>query len=194
MISKRRFDWQNFVRPGWRLSARNVETQEVTEIGFIDADPETKELRGVSLPDGEYELVVKHSSLFWKDARDRAVRRFSVRSGDNETYIPLMENLRASIRNGVTAIRWSSEFFADIAYGIWFSPNSPVDVAGPPDAVQPALDGVTEYVFERKQTGPEYVAVAALREERQGAAAEIFLDWNAAPPPRPGDQIVFETE
>lgn len=186
-----RFDRRAFVRPGWRLSARNLETNDLTELGFVDA--ETKNLSGVYLPDGQYELIVRTSSVYWKDAFDRSVRRFSVsNNASSPDMIPQVEKLRSSVSGGSTVIRWSAESCKDIVFGLWFSKYSPVDTSGAPTTICVAHDGITEYSYTRRQDGPEYLAVAAMRDEQMGRSSQIYLDYSDEPPRRPDDQVIIE--
>jgi hypothetical protein len=77
------FHHRAFVRPGWKLLAKNIITDELFDIGFIDADVSEWVLQDIALPDGAYEISVLTSSLFWKDAHAPTAcprRRYNVRS------------------------------------------------------------------------------------------------------------------
>jgi hypothetical protein len=102
------FAWQSFVRPGWRVLARNIATDESHDLGFIDAESPERSLSNILLPDGEYEISVLTSSLFWKDCFDRTIRTISIRPNAPVSPLPLIYNLRSSIGEGMTTIRWSA--------------------------------------------------------------------------------------
>ncbi len=203
-----RFDWKAIVgtmfryrhrskvMAGWRVLARNLETDEVAELGFIDADSETKELTGVELLDGVYEITVLTSSLFWKDARDHNFVTITVGGDESISPLPTITNLRSSVQLGTTNILWSANVteMADCTFGLWFSRVSPVDVKRPPDTTVWYSPFQTEYSTTFSQHEPCYVAIAAMRETEMGKVHEMFLDWSNTPPRKPDDVIVMTND
>ena len=181
---------------GWRIFARNPETDVVTEIGFIDADSETKELTGVELLDGVYEITVLTSSLFWKDARDQKFVTITVGGDESISQLPTIYNLRSVVQLGTTHIHWSANVteMADCAFGLWFSNVSPVDTKRPPDTTVWYSPQMTEYQTTFSQHEPCYVAIAAMCETEMGKTHEMFLDWSTDKPHAPDDVIVMTND
>ena len=56
-------------------------------LGWINEESDNRTIENVSLPDGDYEIVVLTSKLFWKDAREHVVRTISIRSGRKRLHI-----------------------------------------------------------------------------------------------------------
>lgn len=192
-----RWRWQSLVRPGWRIIARNLATMEQVELGFIDFDAKDRSLSDVVLPDGEYEISVLTSSLFWTDARDRHVRTLVLPTGENATTFPTLYNLRSAVSGGATGIYWSATYseIDDCVFGIWYSPESPVDTDREPDATVWYNSSMTEYQAVIVQSERQYVAVAAMKvgENREiGKVHELFLDWSDRPLRAPDDVIVLD--
>jgi hypothetical protein len=197
---------QAFVRPGWRIIAKNILTSETRDLGFIDqaSDADTSPpsavccLPSVSLPDGDYEISVLTSSLFWKDASDFEVRLLSIRSGEEVSSLPLIYNLRASVSQGETTIHWSASGsdVEDCVFGVWYSSQSPVPTDGPPSETVWHFSELTEYQTSFRQSAPCYAAVAAMKpgdEPEIGKVHELFLDWKSTPP-RPPDDVIVTNE
>ena len=184
---------QAFVRPGWRIIARSISTGETTELGFIDADSQS--LKDIALPDGDYEISVLTSSLFWKDCQERIVRTITVGDDIEISALPLIYNLRASISQGFTLIEWSASQNAvdDCQFCMWFSEEIPVDVNRPPDATVLYSDLQTEYRYSYLQSAPAYLAIAAMRSDEHGKIHELFLDWSSVPPRSPDDIVLLDT-
>jgi len=130
---------QAFVRPGWRIIAKNILTDEVLDLGFIDTESDNLALEGIFLPDGDYEISVLTSSLFWKDASDFDVRLLSIRPGEEVSSLPTIYNLRSSISQGETPIYWSASpsDTTDCVFGVWYDSNSPVSTEKHP--AEPSL-------------------------------------------------------
>ena len=190
------FAWQAMVRPGWRVLARNIETDETHDLGFIDADRPERLLSNIFLPDGEYEISMLTSSLFWQDCFDRTIRTISVRPNVTVSPLPLVYNLRSSIGEGMTTIRWSANpsEVADCVFGIWYSSESPVDVTRPPDNTVWYSNTMTEYQTSFQQNAPAYVAIAPIRTgdlAEIGIVKELYLDWNNTPPRAPDDVVLL---
>ncbi len=187
---------QSLVRPGWRILARNLFTEEMTELGFISADAGNPVLEDVFLPDGEYEISVLTSSLFWKDAADTSIRTIVVGSDSEISPLPTIYNIRSAVQNGVTNIQWSAakSEVEDCLFGVWYSSESPVDTDRPPDATVWYSPFMTEYQTSFEQHAPAYAAVAALRpgnETEKGKVHELYLDWSSIPPRAPDDVVVL---
>jgi hypothetical protein len=190
-----RYRHWSLVPPGWKIVAKNIERGESFDLGFIEVDNPV--LENVFLPDGDYEISVLTSSLFWKDCLDRTVRTISIRPGEEVTPLPTIYNLRSAVLNGVTTIRWSANQsgLGDCVFGIWYSSDSPVDVMRTPDTTVWYYPSQTEYVTTFRQNAPAFVAVAAIRtgdESETGKVHELFLDWNDVPPRRPDDVILWD--
>ncbi len=129
---------QSFVRPGWRIVAKNLETEQLFDLGFIDADAEDRSIvietdfsstfddqrpsgagdgngaaapiRGEAarFPDGVYEIFILTSSLFWRDARDGNIRTITVGADPEISPLPVIHNLRSAVADGATTIYWSA--------------------------------------------------------------------------------------
>jgi len=190
---------QAFVRPGWRIIAKNIETGEFLDLGFIDGESENRSLEGIFLPDGDYEVSVLTSSLFWKDASDFDVRLLSIRPGEEVSSLPTIYNLRSSISQGETTIYWSASpsEVEDCVFGVWYSANSPVPTDGPPTETVWYFSEMSEYQMSFRQSAPCYVAVAAMRpgdNPEIGKVHELYLDWKSTPPRPPDDVVVIDTK
>ncbi|GHT38062.1 hypothetical protein FACS189427_11870 [Planctomycetales bacterium] len=193
---------QSLVRPGWKILARNLLTDECFDMGFIDADSSDHSLTNVFLPDGDYEVSVLTSSLFWNDCADRSVRTIAVRDDIEITPLPVIYNLRSSISQGTTTIQWSANQSGidDCVFGLWYSSESPVDTNRPPDETVWYFPTQSEYMATFQQHEKTYLAVAAMRtgntvtgnESDLGNIHELFLDWNNIPPHSPDDVMVFD--
>ena len=219
-----RFDWKrifstllqyrhrSLVPPGWRIIAKNIETGESFDLGFIDAEelavpsqtasPSSNpasvgSLTDIYLPDGDYEVSVLTSSLFWRDCFDREIRTIYVRPGEEITPLPTVYNLRSAVSEGVTTIRWSANHseFDDCVFGVWYDSKSPVDINRPSDATVWYFSSQTEYATTFQQNAPAWVAIAAMRtgnEPEIGKVHELYLDWSNVPPRRPDDVMVLD--
>ena len=191
-----RYRHWSVVKPGWRIVARNIVTGESFELGFIDTDAENPVLEGIFLPDGDYEITVLTSSLFWKDCIDREIRTISTRPGEEITPLPTIYNLRSAVLEGVSTIRWSANQseLDDCVFGVWYDSQSPVDINRPPDATVWYYSSQTEYATTFSQNAPAHVAVAAMRtgnEPETGKVHELYLDWSNVPPRCPDDVVVL---
>ncbi len=187
---------QSLVRPGWRILARNIETENLIELGFIDADREDRSLSDILLPDGLYEISVSTSSLFWKDARDHTLRTIAVGSATEITPLPTIHDLRSSVRLGTTYIEWSAarSELDDCVFGIWYGLESPVSTDRPPNATIWYSPSMTEYQTTFSQREPAWVAVAAIKpgnETEKGKVHELYLDWSNIPPRAPDDVVIL---
>lgn len=187
---------QSLVRPGWRILARNIDSNTVFDLGFIDADRVDHSLNDIDLPDGRYEISVLTSSLFWKDAADHQTRIITVGADEEITPLPTIFNFRSSVQLGATTIRWSAtqSELDDCVFGVWFSSESPVPTDGPPDATIWYSPSMTEYQTSLEQREPAWVAVAAIRpgnDAVKGKVQELFLAWNNTPPRAPDDVVIL---
>jgi len=190
-----RYQHRSLVQTGWRIIAKNLETGESLNLGLIDT--ENLALEDVFLPDGDYEISVLTSSLFWKDCLDRTVRTISVRPGESPSPLPFIYNLRSSIGEGMTTIRWSASYseVTDCVFGVWFSSDSPVDTSRPSDTTVWYSNTLTEYQTSFHQNAPAYIAVAPIRTGNQseiGVVKELYLDWSGIPPFAPDDVVLFD--
>ena len=187
---------QAFVMPGWSIIAKNIESDLVIPVGWIDEESDSRSIENVSLPDGDYEITVLTSKLFWKDAREHVVRTISIRSGQEISALPTIYNLRSSVSQGETTVRWSANRseVSDCVFGVWRSETSPVLADTPPhDTVWYSQD-LTEFQTNVTQSGPMYVAIAAIRtgnEEETGPVHELFLPWSNTKPRSPDDAVVL---
>ena len=184
------------MRPGWRIVAKNILTDEILDLGFIDAESENHALENIFLPDGDYEVSVLTSSLFWKDATNFEPKLLSIRPGEEVTPLPVIYNLRSSVLQGETTIHWSANHsdVEDCVFGIWYSKNSPVPTDGPPSETVWYFSEMTEYQTSFKQFSPCYAAVAAMKPGDNfeiGKVHEIFLDWKSTPPRAPDDVVLW---
>ncbi|MDR0390459.1 MAG: hypothetical protein LBH59_01015 [Planctomycetaceae bacterium] len=190
-----KFAHQAFVKSGWRIIVRNILTNEKIDLGFIDADSNEHLLTDISLPNGDYEISVLTSSLFWQDAIDRKIRTFSTNENNNLS-LPLIYDLRSLISNNITIIQWSTNQTAidNCIFGIWYSPTSPVDINRQPDANILYKISQTEYQILLNQNKPLYILVAAMYASDKpiiGNTHELFLNWNSIPPRAPDDVVVL---
>ncbi|MCL2348000.1 MAG: hypothetical protein FWC50_07020 [Planctomycetaceae bacterium] len=97
----------------------------------------------------------------------------------------------------MTTIRWSANQseVTDCVFGIWYSPDSPVDVSRTPDSTVWYSSTITEYQTSFRQNAPAYVAVAPIRTGNQsetGLVKELYLDWNNTPPRAPDDVMILD--
>ncbi|MDR1493997.1 MAG: hypothetical protein LBT05_14945 [Planctomycetaceae bacterium] len=190
---------QALVRSGWRIMTRNILTNEETELGFIDANDENKSLEDVFLPDGDYEIFVLTSSLFWNDTSDRNILQLAVRPDSEILPLPMIYNLRSSVSQGIATIEWSANpsDVNDCVFGLWFASESPVDTKRPPDKTLWYYPAQSEYKTTFQQNAPASLAIAVLRtgnELERGKVHELFLDWSNAPPHAPDDVVVINPQ
>jgi hypothetical protein len=143
------------VHSGWKIMARNTATGEVCELGFIDAEHLEYLLTNVELPEGDYEIFVLTSSLFWKDCRDRNIRMISVRNGKETFSLPNIYNLRSSISQGMTVIEWSSSQTEtdDCRFAVWYSSEIPIDTTHQPNAT---IAAAMEVKMKRKEKDSQF--------------------------------------
>ncbi len=190
-----RYRHWSVVPAGWRIVAKNIENGESFDLGFIDANTEIPALEDVFLPDGEYEISVLTSSLFWKDCRDNQIRQLSLRL-DGRSPLSTIYNLRSAVLDGITTTYWSANQseLDDCVFGVWYSSEPPVAVNRPPDQTVLYFSSQTEYATTFNQNAPAWVAVAAMRTENEaetGKVHELYLDWSNVPPRRPDDVMVL---
>jgi hypothetical protein len=188
---------QSLVRSGWKILARNLSTGVLQELGFIETENPDRSLSNIFLPDGDYEISVLTSSLFWKDALDRTVRTISIHNGAELSPLPVIYNLRSSVSQRVTTIQWSANQseIGDCVFGLWYSSESPADTNRPPDETVWYLPTQSEYIVTFQQHKKTYLAVAAMRtgnESELGTVHELVLDWSDVPPRAPDDVMVFD--
>jgi hypothetical protein len=201
MESKTAWKYDIFVRPGWRIIAKNLANGNSKELGFIDADNSknsSHSLTDIYLPDGDYEISVLTSSLYWQDTIDTNIRTISVRSGEEISPLPVIYNLRSAISQGTTVIEWSANQseIDDCLFALWYSTETPVDTTRPPDTTVWYDPSQTEYRTTFYQNAPAYLAVTAMRpgnEPEFGKIHALFLDWNSVPPRAPDDVMIFDT-
>ena len=184
---------QALVKPGWRILLRNVETNVQRDLGFIEFDALEKAISDVDIPDGDYEITLLYSSLFWQNAVDRVVRNVTIRSGETPSLgLPPILNLRSEIENGITRILWDSETgFEDVTFGLWFAESPPVVVMREPDQTVEYTASGLEYRVNSTQSLPIWCVVMATKGSMRGPASEIFLPWSNDRPRRPDDQMAF---
>lgn len=186
---------RSLVQGGWRILAKNLETDEVIEIGFIEANDKIRTLENISLPDGDYEISVLTSSLFWKDSMDGNIRTISVGPGEEISPLPVIYNLRSSISLGTRTIQWSASQreIDECVFGIWYSNESPIDTNRTPDATVWYDRSMSEYQTVFAQKAPAWVAVAAIHSDNseKGKTHELFLDWSNTVPRPPDDVMVL---
>jgi hypothetical protein len=123
---------QALVRPGWRILAKNIETEEEFDLGFVDAEAENPALEDAFLPDGDYEISVLTSALFWQDCMDRTIRTISVRPGGEVLIFSNKIERRACVwglKTGPSVGRPYSIFFLKVYIVItkavgWVSPQT----------------------------------------------------------------------
>ncbi len=186
---------QAFVKPGWRILLRNVDTNERRDLGFMEQDTLDRSITDVELPDGDYEITILTSSLFWRDTVDRAVRNVMIRSGEEPVIgLPAVLNLTSEVADGVTTLAWASEIadFEDCAFGLWFAEFPPVVVFREPDQIVEYTASAAEYQLKIRQNTPLWCVVMATKGNLRGPASEIFLDWGNGLPRRPDDQMAFD--
>ena len=186
---------QAFVQSGWRILIRNTETGEKRDLGFIEYDAAEKAIKDVDLPNGNYEITLLYSSLFWKDAIDRVVRNVVIRSGEEPVLgLPPVLNLTSEVNDGVTTITWSSNSgdYEDCEFGLWFAEMPPVVTLREPDQTVAYTASDVDYSVRITQTMPLWCVVMAVKGNMRGPACEIYLDWNNDSPRRPDDQMAFD--
>ena len=186
---------QAFFNPGWRILIRNTETDIQCDLGFIAYDAAKKAINDVDLPDGDYEITLLYSSLFWKDARDRVVRNVSIRSNEVPVLgLPPVLNLTSEVSDGITTISWSSNSgdYEDCEFGLWFAEMPPVVTFREPDQriAYTAFD--VDYSVRITQAYPLWCVIMAIKGNMRGPATEIYLEWSNNSPRRPDDQMAFD--
>jgi len=157
-------------------------------------NPHSLSLLNVPLADGDYEIEVRTSHGFWEATRSRVLYTLSISGGIIAVAgIPNIQNLASKVLSSFkTKLSWSvsDEYLSPtLAFGIWRSLTTPVDVSGTPDITVLAVVGRGNYSTTVSQVGPEYVAVAAISGVEQGNESELFLDWDNVSPDSPSDQF-----
>ena len=147
------------------------------------------------MPDGDYEITLLYSSLFWKDVLDRVVRNVTIRSGEEPVLgLPPILNLTSEVSGGITTISWSSNSgdYQDCEFGLWFAETPPVVTFREPDQriTYTAFD--VDYDVRITQAYPLWCVVMAIKGNMRGPASEIYLEWSNALPRRPDDQMAFD--
>ncbi len=186
---------QAFVKPGWRVLIHNTKTNEQRDLGFIEADTVEKSIKDVDLPDGDYEITLLHSSLFWQNAVDRVVRNVTIRADEDPILgLPPVLNLTSEVTDGVTRISWASNSgdYEDCEFGLWFAETPPVVTFREPDQRVAYTASDVEYGVNITQSVPLWCVVMAIKGNMRGPASEIFLDWSSELPRRPDDQMAFD--
>lgn len=188
---------QSLVCSGWKILARNLLTGTTQELGFIEMESPDRSLSNIFLPDGDYEISVLTSSLFWKDALNRTVRTIAIRDDVELSPLPVIYHLRSSVSQGLTTIQWSANQSEndDCVFGLWYSSESSVDTNRPPDVTVWYFPTQSEYMAMFQQREKTYLAVAAMRtgnDSELGNIHELFLDWSNVPPRAPDDVMVFD--
>jgi len=184
-----------FTLAGWRLLARNASTGTELDLGFVPAgtDGSGGVLVDVPLPDGDWQIEPRPAEWFWNDCRGRAATSVSIRDGlILNAGLPAILNLRGEILNQRRGVRWeiAAELLpGDFQFGIWTGAVSPADTSGQPLATVPFSRGRGSYLYAFSQAAPLYLAVAAFDTDGMGPQTEIFLDWAAAPPTSPVNQL-----
>ena len=184
-----------FIPAGWRLVARHAATGEEVDLGFVPAnhDGSGSTLVDVALPDGDWQIEPRPAEWFWSDCRGRAATSVSIRDGRIlHAGLPAILNLRGEILNQRRIVRW--EIAAELLpqafqFGIWTGAMSPVDTTGQPLATVPFAAGRGSYFYAFAQAAPLHLVVAALDAGARGPEAGIFLDWRAAAPASPANQL-----
>ena len=186
---------QAFVQPGWRILIRNTETDEQRNLGFIAFDATERAIKDIDLADGDYEVTLLHSSLFWQNARDRVVRNVTIRSGEEPTLgLPPVLNLTSEVSDGITTISWSSNSgdYQDCEFGLWFADTPPVVTFREPDQRIAYTPFDVDYSVKIMQAWPLWCVVMAVKGNMRGPATEIYLEWSSDSPRRPDDQMAFD--
>jgi len=186
---------QAFVQPGRRVLIRNTETDEQRDLGFIAFDATERAINDVDLPDGDYEITLLYSSLFWNDARDRVVRNVSIRSNEDPVLgLPPVLNLMSEVSDGITTISWSSNSgdYENCEFGLWFAETPPVVTFREPDQRMAYTAFDVDYSVRITQAYPLWCVVMAVKGNMRGPANEIYLEWSSASPRRPDDQMAFD--
>lgn len=172
-----------FVKPGFMIYARDVDSDVVTQLGFINEGD--TELTGVSLSTGTYDIEARPWGWFWPDCRSSKFLRVIISGGGILNAIPeAIVNLRANPYSdwGRDILwTWHDSFRpADPThFGLWFSVTSPVSTAGAPDVeittIKPAGD---LHMYRYAQTEAIYIAMRAKDNILwNGPVSEIFLDF-----------------
>jgi hypothetical protein len=172
----------------------NRDATPVRCLGFIEYDAVENSITDIDLPDGDYEVTLLYSSLFWQNAIDRVVRNVTIRSGEEPTLgLPPILNLRGEIENGITRISWDSENgFDGVSFGLWFAKTPPVVTFREPDQTLVYTASKLEYRVNITQTLPMWCVVMAIKGNMRGPASEIYLPWSSDSPRRPDDQMAFD--
>jgi hypothetical protein len=110
--------------------ARDTATGDVCELGFIDAENPERLLTNIELPEGDYEIFVLTSSLFWKDCQDRNIRMLAIRNGQEVSVFPNIYNLRSAISQGTTLIELpaNQNEMDDCLFVIWYAPDKTIGI------------------------------------------------------------------
>jgi len=189
--------FQVFAKPKLHLMAEDTATGLITELGTIDPEAAPLEFPDVAIAPGTYRMWVEgcaKEGLYWHRARPDTATLVTIADGQPPIQdLPWAADLAANVSMGLTTITWTSEPMITgdeaIYWGVWFSPESPVDLSDVPDDRQRAVPGQDIYLTVREQTGDEWVAVAAYDATgKRGRAVELYLPWSTDVPASPPNQ------
>ncbi len=183
---------------GWHLWARNIETNESINLGFISADlpADQRKLGDIPLADGTWQIEVRPQHYYWSDCRSRRIATLVTENGQiASANLPIIENLHRDIVNHKSIITWqiqSGDYPDDMHFAIWISADNPPDTSEPPIRQIPYIKGRYEYRYELTQTQTLYCTITARSKDKTAIPATISLPWQTTSPKSPENQLAKE--
>mgnify|MGYP006299345433 FL=1 len=185
-----------FVNPGWSIHAKDIDTGELTDIGFIpiDTPPDQRKIDDISLTDGVWEVEVRLHQWYWPDCRWRKITTLVV-GGQiiEQDSFSVIHNLRYSVEHFRAVLRWEVVDERNPKYhhfAIWFSDTTPIDTESTPADMLLHVPSTGTYKYDFAQDKPIYAAVAAINPEgtEHGPVSEIYCPWSLNAPTSPQNQ------
>lgn len=182
---------------GYDVYARNVATDVVTYLGFIDGYDSPLELTGITLADAVYEIEFWLKGFYWQDQRYTTKFRVEISSGSAASAEPPpLRNVRTVQIQNIVQLIWEYEevlgALVPDSFGIWTDTGGPPSTAGPPDIVRPVF-GQEQYDYPIDQAGsPLYIAIAARTAGVNGPVSNVSEPVPLTDPDSPSDQFVEE--
>ena len=166
----------------YHLYSRNLATGTQTFLGTFDA---AYELNGITVADGNYELIIIADGKLWSGCRPvwstTLVVGESVPGAIDTVGLPVVQNLSAVQRWGDTRISWDISPAQDAeitGFYLWFGAGTPVITSGTPDETVIYYAGNYEYRYDYNQTAAKYLAIKSYNSTGTSAQTELFLPWS----------------
>lgn len=186
----------SFVNPGWSIHAKNVDTDQMLDLGFISiaTPPDERKIEDVPLAKGVWEIEVRLHQWYWADCRWRKITTLVVSDEIIEQdSFSVIHNLRHSVEHYRAVLRWEVVDERNPKYhhfAIWLSNTTPVDTENTPAEILLHVPATGTYKYDYAQAQPIYAAVATIKSDgsEHGPVSEIYCPWSLVAPISPPNQ------